>query len=47
MVKTARNIPKGGASSISMAVGAVALFGFGFYKIVQGNKLRRHAASRS
>uniref|UniRef100_A0A7S3ES85 NADH dehydrogenase [ubiquinone] 1 alpha subcomplex subunit 13 n=1 Tax=Haptolina ericina TaxID=156174 RepID=A0A7S3ES85_9EUKA len=41
MVKTARNIPKGGASSISMAVGAVALFGFGFYKIVQGNKLRR------
>ena len=41
MVKYKRNLPKGGASSVVTLGGAVVLFCFGMYKVIEANKLRR------
>ena len=43
MIKYKRNLPKGGASSLVLAVGTVGLCAFGIYKMVQGNRERRRA----
>lgn len=41
MIKFKRNLPKGGPSSLVTMGGAVVLFCFGMYKIIEANKLRR------
>eukprot|EP00324_Dicrateria_rotunda_P002133 CAMPEP_0206156146 /NCGR_PEP_ID=MMETSP1474-20131121/2732_1 /ASSEMBLY_ACC=CAM_ASM_001110 /TAXON_ID=97495 /ORGANISM="Imantonia sp., Strain RCC918" /LENGTH=129 /DNA_ID=CAMNT_0053555095 /DNA_START=24 /DNA_END=413 /DNA_ORIENTATION=- len=40
-VNVARSLPKGGASSLALAVGSVCVFAFGMYKVVSANRLRR------
>ena len=41
MVKYKRTLPKGGASAVVTLGGAVVLFCFGMYKVIEANKLRR------
>lgn len=40
-VNVTKNLPKGGASSITMALGGTFIFCYGTYKIIQANHLRR------
>ena len=40
-VRTNRNLPKGGASALVMATASVFVFGWGMYKIIKANQLRR------
>ena len=42
-VRTNRNLPKGGASALVMATASVFVFGWGMYKIIKANQLRRCA----
>ena len=44
-VRTNRNLPKGGASALVMATASVFVFGWGMYKIIKANQLRRCAPS--
>ena len=43
-VRTNRNLPKGGASALVMATASVFVFGWGMYKIIKANQLRRCAS---
>ena len=43
-IKTARNIPKGGASTLVMVTASAFIYGWGMYKIIQANRTRRCAA---
>mmetsp|Transcript_20447 Transcript_20447/g.48463 ORF Transcript_20447/g.48463 Transcript_20447/m.48463 type:complete len:137 (-) Transcript_20447:148-558(-) len=40
-IKTARNIPKGGASTLVMVTASAFIYGWGMYKIIQANRTRR------
>ncbi|EOD24517.1 NADH-ubiquinone oxidoreductase alpha subcomplex, 13 [Emiliania huxleyi CCMP1516] len=40
-VRYSRNLPKGGPSSLVIALGSAALFTFGMYKVISANRLRR------
>ena len=40
-VRTARNLPKGGASAMVMALGSAFIYTWGMYKIIKANQTRR------
>ena len=40
-IKTARSLPKGGASAMVMAAGSVFVVTYGMYRIVKANQLRK------
>ena len=40
-IKTARNIPKGGASTLVMVTASAFIYTWGMYKIIQANRTRR------
>lgn len=46
-VRYSRNLPKGGPSSLVIALGSAALFTFGMYKVISANRLRRFARAHS
>ena len=45
MIKYKRNLPKGGASSLVLALGTFGFCAFGFYKLIMGNRQRRSVDS--
>lgn len=40
-IRTARNIPKGGASTLVMVTASAFIYTWGMYKIIQANRTRR------
>merc|ERR1719469_239605 len=40
-IKTARNIPKGGASTLVMVTASAFIYTWGMYKIIEANRTRR------
>ena len=45
MIKYKRNLPKGGASSLVLALGTFGFCAFGFYKLIMGNRTHVDASA--